>query len=69
MYVPVADAHGLVDNEILDLVYPLFNIFVIHSFTGEKEQLILKMEIEKIKRIHKEHLIFVINHDESLRDN
>ncbi len=35
MYVPVADAHGLVENDILDLVYPLFNIFVIHSLTVE----------------------------------
>ncbi len=41
MYVPVADAHGLVDHDILDLVYPLFNIFVIHSFTSEKDKIIL----------------------------
>jgi hypothetical protein len=34
MYVPVADAHGLVDEEILELVYPLFNIFMIHAFSG-----------------------------------
>jgi hypothetical protein len=69
MYIPVADAHGLVDNEILSVVYPLFNIFVIHSFTGEKDMQTLKIEIEKIKRIHKESLIFIIYHDEKLRDN
>ena len=35
MYAPVADAHGLVDIKILEMVYPLFNIFVIHTFVGE----------------------------------
>ncbi len=69
MYVPVADAHGLVDNDILNLVYPLFNIFVIHSFIVEKDEQILKIELEKIKRINKESLIFVIYHDETLREN
>jgi hypothetical protein len=69
MYIPVADAHGVVDNDILSLVYPLFNIFVIHSFTGEKDMLTLRNELEKIKRIHKESLIFIIYHDETLRDN
>jgi hypothetical protein len=34
MQVPVADGHGLIDEEILELVYPLFNIFIIHSFSG-----------------------------------
>lgn len=34
MHVPVADAHGLVDEKILELVYPLFNIFIIHVFSG-----------------------------------
>jgi hypothetical protein len=68
MYVPVADGHGLVDNDILNLVYPLFNIFVIHSFIDEKEERILQIELEKIKRINNESLIFVIYHDESLRD-
>jgi hypothetical protein len=41
MYIPVADAHGLVDDEILSLVYPLFNIFVIHSYIGEKDKKLL----------------------------
>ena len=36
MFVPVADAHGLVDNEILELLYPLFNIFMVHTFVGEE---------------------------------
>ena len=53
MYVPIADAHGLVEEEILRLVYPLFNIFVIHSFTGENDKQILKREVEEIKKIHK----------------
>ena len=38
MYIPVADAHGLVENEILSLVYPLFDIFVIHSYAGEQDK-------------------------------
>jgi hypothetical protein len=41
MFIPVADAHGIVDEEILNIVYPLFNIFVIHSFTGENDIRIL----------------------------
>jgi hypothetical protein len=36
MFVPVADAHGLVEDEILERVYPLFNIFMIHSFYGHE---------------------------------
>jgi hypothetical protein len=69
MYIPVADAHGLVENEILSLVYPLFNIFLIHSFIDEKDMSILKFELNKIKQIHKEPLIFIIYHDENLRDS
>jgi hypothetical protein len=34
MFVPVADAHGLVEEDILERVYPLFNIFLIHAFAG-----------------------------------
>ena len=34
MFVPVADAHGLVEEDILERVYPMFNIFLIHSFVG-----------------------------------
>jgi hypothetical protein len=49
MYIPVADAHGLVDNEILQTIYPLFNIFCIHLFTGDKEKLLLNRELEKIR--------------------
>ena len=36
IHVPVADAHGLVDEEILELVYPLFNIFIIHVMSGSE---------------------------------
>jgi hypothetical protein len=63
MYIPVADAHGLVDDEILSLVYPLFNIFVIHSFTGENDKLVLKKEVKKIREINPKSLIFIIYHD------
>ena len=38
MLVPVADAHGLVEDDILERVYPLFNIFMIHSFYGQEHQ-------------------------------
>ena len=38
MFVPVADAHGLVDDDILERVYPLFNIFIIHTFPGLEHQ-------------------------------
>ena len=33
-FVSVADAHGCVEDDILERVYPLFNIFMIHSFSG-----------------------------------
>ena len=51
MYIPVADAHGLVENEILSLIYPLFNIFCIHLFTGDKDKQVLNNELEKIKEV------------------
>jgi hypothetical protein len=51
MYIPVADAHGLVDSEILSLVYPLFNIYCIHLFVGENDKKILSSELEKIRRV------------------
>ena len=38
MFVPVADAHGLVEDEILETVYPLFNIFMIHALSGAEHQ-------------------------------
>ena len=66
MYVPVADAHGLVDKDLLNLVYPLFNIFVIHSFTSENDQMVLKTEIEKIRLIQSKALIFIMYHDQSM---
>ena len=42
MFVPVADAHGLVEEDILEQLYPLFNIFLIHSFVGEEHEAIVK---------------------------
>jgi hypothetical protein len=48
MFVPVADAHGLVDEDILEHVYPMFNIFLIHSFVGEEHQAVVKLQILKI---------------------
>jgi hypothetical protein len=38
MFVPVADAQGLVEDEILERVYPLFNIFMIHCLSGFEHQ-------------------------------
>ena len=38
MFIPVADAHGLVEDEILERVYPLFNIFMIHFLIGHEHQ-------------------------------
>jgi hypothetical protein len=49
MHVPVADAHGLVDEEILELVYPLFNIFLIHALSGSENLKVVKKQISKIK--------------------
>jgi hypothetical protein len=48
MYVPIADAHGLVEEEILELVYPFFNIFMIHAFVGPKHDAELIKQITKI---------------------
>jgi len=53
MYIPVADAHGLVENEILHLMYPLFNIYCIHVFTADNDRLVLNNELEEIKRVQK----------------
>ena len=38
IFVPVADAHGLVEEDILERVYPMFNIFLIHSFFGPEHK-------------------------------
>jgi hypothetical protein len=45
MFVPVADAHGLVEEDILERVYPLFNIFMIHSFEGAEHQKVVNKHI------------------------
>jgi hypothetical protein len=42
MFVPVADAHGLVEHDILERVYPLFNIFIIHSLNDNEHQEVAK---------------------------
>jgi hypothetical protein len=49
MHVPVADGHGLVDEEILELVYPMFNIFIIHVMSGSENLKIVEKQISKIK--------------------
>jgi hypothetical protein len=48
MFVPVADARGLVEHNILEKVYPLFNIFLIHSFDGKEHQAVANEQIAKI---------------------
>jgi hypothetical protein len=58
MFVPVADAHGLVEEDILERVYPMFNIFLIHSFEGPKHEAIVKSHINKINQSSKNPLIF-----------
>jgi hypothetical protein len=35
---PVADATGLVEESILERVYSMFEIFLIHSFVGAEHQ-------------------------------
>ena len=58
MFVPVADAHGLVDEDILERVYPMFNIFLIHSFAGAEHQAKVKQQIIKINQKTHYPLIF-----------
>ena len=50
MFVPVADAHGLVEDDILERIYPLFNIFMIHTFSGHEHQELAKNQIRKINQ-------------------
>jgi hypothetical protein len=69
MYVPVADAHGLVDEDILRLVYPLFDIYIIHSFTGDENKIALKREVDEIKKIQNNPLIIIIYHDLDLLES
>ena len=45
IFVPVADAHGLVEEKILELVYRMFKIFIIHVFVGPEHQEILEKQI------------------------
>lgn len=48
MYIPVADAHGLVDKKILSMVHNLFNIFVIHTLVGEDNKIEVDQQIDEI---------------------
>jgi hypothetical protein len=59
----VADAHGLVEDDILELVYPLFNVFIIHSFFGQEHEEVAKKQITKIRKAIENPLIFSIIHD------
>ena len=68
MFVPVADAHGLVDDEILERVYPLFNIFMIHTLSGLEHQEVANKQITKIRQVIKDPLIFLIIHDERRKE-
>jgi hypothetical protein len=63
MFVPVADAHGLVDDEILERVYPLFKIFIIHTLSGLDHQEVANKQITKIRQTIENPLIFLIIHD------
>ena len=42
---------------------------MIHTFVGEEHQDVLKKEILIIKKIMKNPLIFVINHDENKKES
>jgi len=69
MFVPVADAHGLVEEDILEQVYQMFNIFLIHSFIGEEHEAVVMTQINKIHQSSKDPLIFLIIHDEGRKDS
>ena len=51
IFVPVADAHGLVDDDILERVYPMFDIFLIYSFSGKEHEDLVKKHVAKINKI------------------
>ena len=69
MFVPVADAHGLVEENILEKVFPMFNVFLIHSLIGENHEAIVKRQIDKIYQSQENPLIFLIVHDEGKKDS
>jgi hypothetical protein len=68
MFVPVADAHGLVDDEILERVYPLFNIFIIHTLSGLEHQKFANKQIIKIRLVTVNPLILLIIHEERRKE-
>ena len=69
MFVPVADAHGLVEDDILERVYPLFKIFMIHSSIGDDNQQVALKQISKIRVAIENPLIFLIIHDENRKED
>ena len=69
MHIPVAEAHGLVQESILEILYPLFNVFLIHIFKGEEHMKVLERHTQKIQEERSDSLIIVIVHDENKRDN
>jgi hypothetical protein len=69
MFVPVADAHGLVDDEILERVYPLFNIFIIQTLSGLDHQEVANKQITIIRQTIENPLIFLIIHDERRKEH
>ena len=38
LYLPVADAHGYLDPQILRKVYNLFDIFIIHILNKDEDK-------------------------------
>ena len=38
MFVPVADCHGIIDSDVLNKIFVLFDIFIIHSTTNEEDK-------------------------------
>jgi hypothetical protein len=47
--VPVADAHGIVDIDLLHKLYILFDIFIIHVNNNTQDMLICDSQIKFIK--------------------
>ena len=65
----MADAHGLVEDDILESVYPMFNIFIIHTFKGEEHKENANRHIKKIKEKVINPLIFMIIHEDDKKNN
>jgi hypothetical protein len=65
MFIPVADAHGLVEDKILKLIYPLFDVFIIHTFKGQDHEILLQKHIGYIRQSLPGAFIIVVSHDET----